>query len=126
MDLQDTHDVLIQMLESFECEVNTEKLIVDELHNSLHPLVMKRIIELFTNPKTNPNGAQFIFTTHDIESMDMLDNDEIWITDKDRNGQTKLKSISEFKGERSNKISKRYMSGRYGGIPNIGSLISDA
>ncbi|WP_304421659.1 AAA family ATPase, partial [Helicobacter japonicus] len=40
-------------------------LIIDELHNHLHPLMTKFIINLFHNENINKNNAQLIFTTHE-------------------------------------------------------------
>lgn len=40
-------------------------LAIDELHASLHPLIVRRIVDLFHSPKSNPHGAQLIFTTQD-------------------------------------------------------------
>ncbi|MCK5189480.1 MAG: ATP-binding protein, partial [Methylococcales bacterium] len=37
---------------------------IDELNNSLHPYIVRMIVDLFNNPETNPNHAQLIFTTH--------------------------------------------------------------
>lgn len=31
--------------------------VVDEIENSLHPLLIHRIVALFFSPETNPNGA---------------------------------------------------------------------
>ncbi|WP_425508363.1 AAA family ATPase [Tahibacter amnicola] len=38
------------------------RLVVDEMNNSLHPLLIQKIVELFHDPSVNRNGAQLIFT----------------------------------------------------------------
>ena len=45
-------------------------LFVDELDNSLHPHLVRYLVSLFNNPKTNPKGAQLIFTSHAHYLMD--------------------------------------------------------
>lgn len=44
-------------------------LIVDELHNHLHPAMTRFIIELFHNDKINTKNAQLIFTTHETSVL---------------------------------------------------------
>ena len=39
-------------------------LIVDELDSHLHPLLTKHLVSLFNSVEFNPNGDQFIFTSH--------------------------------------------------------------
>src|SRR5690606_9265729 len=41
---------------------NGHVLVVDELSSSLHPHALQGVIRLFQNKKTNPKGAQLIFT----------------------------------------------------------------
>ena len=38
-------------------------LVVDEIECSMHPLLVRKLIELFQSPKANPKGAQLIFAT---------------------------------------------------------------
>jgi hypothetical protein len=40
-------------------------IIVDELGSSIHPNIIREIVKLFQNPKTNHNQTQLIFTSHD-------------------------------------------------------------
>lgn len=98
-------------------------LVIDELDTKLHPLLTKQIIRLFRNPKTNPNNAQLIFATHDINLLEakLFRRDQIWFTEKDRFGASQLLPLSDFKkGVRNDeKISKRYMEGRYGAVPYL-------
>ena len=59
-------------------------LVIDELDAKLHPLLTRAIVQLFTNPKINPHGAQLVFTTHDTNQLhlDYVRRDEIWFTEK--------------------------------------------
>ena len=51
---------------------NGKVLIVDELDNSLHPFLVKYLINLFRNKKINSNGAQLICTTHETTDNDLI------------------------------------------------------
>lgn len=45
---------------------------------------MQAIIRIFNNPKTNPNNAQLVITTHDASLLgaNLFRRDQIWITEK--------------------------------------------
>ena len=97
-------------------------LVIDELDAKLHPLLTRAIIQLFTNPKINPHGAQLVFTTHDTNQLhlDYVRRDEIWFTEKSPVEATKLYSHIEFKDfDPSMDITEQYVNGRYGAIPRI-------
>jgi hypothetical protein len=49
----------------FDALNNGKTLFVDEIDRSLHPLLTRRLVQLFQSPKTNPNGAQLVFNSHD-------------------------------------------------------------
>jgi len=95
-------------------------IIVDEFEKSFHPLLTKTLLSLLINPKVNPQGAQLIFTTHDNSLMDILDNDQINLVQKDFTGATEIYTISDIRGLRSDiATSKRYTRGDFEGIPTI-------
>lgn len=97
-------------------------IIYDEFDTSLHPLLVKGIIELFYS-KVNCSNAQLIISTHNTHFLDfpaLFGRDQIWITEKQYNGETELYSISDFKGiKRSDLSAKTYLKGKFGGIPQI-------
>ena len=99
-------------------------LFVDELDARLHPLMTRRIIELFHSPLTNPNGAQLIFATHDTNLLDkaLFRRDQIWFAEKDRQGATHLASLAEYRVRNDAAFEKQYLEGRYGAIPFLGDL----
>ncbi len=97
-------------------------LIIDEISRSLHPYALKGIIALFMNKKINKKNAQLIFTTHDTTAMNFLDRNQIWLLDKGKYGNSTLTALTEFKGRADEAIEKRYLSGRYGALPNIKDL----
>ncbi|MDN5854007.1 MAG: AAA family ATPase [Actinomycetia bacterium] len=97
-------------------------LIVDELDASLHPRLSAELVRLFTDPTSNPEGAQLVFTSHDTSLLNHLNRDEVWLTEKDDRGATRLGALAEFAGERvrtSTNLEKAYLHGRFGGLPDI-------
>jgi AAA15 family ATPase/GTPase len=97
-------------------------LVVDELHDSLHPKMVKYLVELFHSEKTNPNNAQLIFTTHEtsILSQEVFRRDQIWFCEKDSAQATTLYPLSDFSPRKDKEnIELGYLSGRYGALPFI-------
>jgi len=95
-------------------------LILDEIDKSMHPSLVKFIMNLFRDPDINKAGAQLIVTTHDtgILTLDMFRRDQIYFTEKDsKTGVTDLYSLDEFSVRKTENIEKGYLMGRYGAIP---------
>lgn len=100
-------------------------LLIDHLDAYLHPLIVRRIVELFHHLHLNPTHAQLIFSTHDISLMNrrLLLRRQVWFTQKDEKQQSLLYNLSARKGVRkSTSFSKNYMHGKYGGIPNLSPI----
>lgn len=93
-------------------------LIVDELDSSLHPKIVSTLVEKHIYAEA---PSQLVFTTHDTHLMDakLLRRDQFWITERDMNGATQLRSIHDFEGRDSEDIEKRYYEGRYRGLPQL-------
>lgn len=97
-------------------------LVVDELDSSLHPLLVRRLVELFQNPVVNQKGAQLIFTTHDTSLLDpdLFRRDQIWFVEKDRDQASKLYPLSDFSPRKNEALERGYLMGRYGALPFLG------
>lgn len=106
-------------------------LFIDELDAKLHPLLTRYIINLFHNSETNIGNGQLIYSTHDTVNLnkDTFRRDEIWFTEKNRDGVSEMYALSDYilEEEENNKIGKKvrndatynkdYLTGRYGAIP---------
>lgn len=91
-------------------------VVVDEINNCLHPTIVEGIVRMFAQDK-NSKG-QLVFTTHDIELMDVKDvlrSDEIWFADK-LHGETMMYSHNDFKEHHTISKGRGYRDGRYGAI----------
>ncbi len=99
-------------------------LVIDELDASLHPMLVRGIINLFQKHTTNPAGAQLIFSSHDatLHQDQLLRRDQTWFTQKRDDGSTDLYSLSEFKVRNDLDIERAYLDGRFGGVPVLGNL----
>lgn len=104
---------------------NGRTLVVDELQNSLHPLALRYIVELFMNPQLNTNGAQLIFTTHDTNIFDTLTKDQIWLVKKGTDFSTKLIPLSDFNIRSKGAFGRAYLAGKFGALPNVKGWINE-
>jgi AAA15 family ATPase/GTPase len=98
-------------------------LFIDEFDSRFHPLLTKKIVELY-NSAENKN-AQLIFTTHDTNllSSDLLRRDQIDFVEKDKYGASHLYTLVEIKGVRNDaSFEKDYIQGKYGAIPFLGDF----
>lgn len=93
-------------------------MVVDELDSSLHPKLVEALIRKHVQGTLS---CQLLFTTHDTHLMDtkLLRRDQLWVTDRDMNGATQLRSIHDFEGRESEDVEKRYYEGRYRGLPLV-------
>ncbi|MCC5608290.1 ATP-binding protein [Nostoc sp. CHAB 5834] len=98
-------------------------IIVDELGTNIHPNIVKSIIKIFQNPKTNPRNAQLILTSHDntLQRNNLLRRDQIWFTQKRPDQSTELYPLTDFHVRNDLAIDKAYLDGRFGAVPFIPS-----
>lgn len=101
---------------------NGKPIIIDEFDARFHPLLTKKIVELFNSEESK---AQLIFTTHDTNllSSDLLRRDQIEFVEKDKYGASHLYTLVQFKGVRNTaSFEKDYIQGKYGAIPFLGNF----
>ena len=106
-------------------------LVIDELDAKIHPVLLRYVIMLFNNMEINKNGAQLIFTSHDLSTMnnDIFRRDEIWFVAKGKEQNSKLYSLVEFKNKKGEsvrmdaKYDKQYLEGKYGADPYLKTII---
>ncbi len=106
-------------------------LVIDELDAKIHPILLRHIIMMFNDMEINQHGAQLIFTSHDLSTMnsDVFRRDEIWFVAKGNRQNSKLYSLVEFKNEKGEsvrkdaKFDKQYLEGKYGADPYLKKII---
>ncbi|MGD6731604.1 MAG: AAA family ATPase [Pleomorphochaeta sp.] len=93
---------------------------IDEIDRSLHPLLTEKFVETFLQIAKERN-VQLLVSTHESQLMDLklLRKDEIWLFNKNNQGETKVYSMDEFNERFDKKIVKAYLEGRYRGIPEF-------
>ena len=104
-------------------------LVVDELDCSMHPALTRKLLQFFQDSRENRTGAQLVFATHDTSLMDqsLFRRDQIWLVEKDATEASRLFSLYDFKEKprMGEALEKRYLAGRYGGVPQLGQNFQD-
>lgn len=106
-------------------------LVIDELDAKIHPVLLKYLIMTFSNMEKNKKGAQLIFTSHDLSTMnsEVFRRDEIWFVAKGNRQNSQLYSLVEFKNKKGEsvrkdaKFDKQYLEGKYGADPYLRKII---
>lgn len=102
-------------------------LFVDELNDNLHPHLVKFLVQLFHDNRTNQKNAQLIFTAHEtsILTQEVFRRDQVWFTEKDEFNATTLYPLSDFSPRKGvEHLEKSYLQGRYGALPYFGDVAS--
>lgn len=106
-------------------------LVIDELDARLHPNLAGQLVRLFSEPETNPHGAQLVFNTHDVtllsrRSFGYLTRDQTWLTEKGVDGATGLVALREYKvRDGRDDVVKKYLLGNFSAVPYFDDGISD-
>ena len=90
--------------------------IIDEFGNHMHPHLTEYLLKIFQD-----SNCQLIFTTHNVKLMNSkyLTNDQKWIVNRDKIGNSKIYSISDYDIDEDKMLDNVYLDGLLGGIPNI-------
>lgn len=106
-------------------------MIVDELDAKLHPKLLRYIICLFKNPDINRNGAQLLFTSHDLTTMSntVFRRDEIWFAALNEKRESEIYSLYDIRTVDDKHINntaaynKQYLEGHYGADPYLKTIL---
>ena len=98
-------------------------VVVDELHDNLHPMLVRHLVEQFHDAAL-ASDAQLIFTTHDtsILNQDVFRRDQIWFCERNTHLETSIVPLTDFRPRKDiENLERGYLAGRYGAVPYIRS-----
>ena len=103
---------------------NGYTLVIDELDSKLHTNLVFKIISMFNSNEINKNNAQLIFNSHNTNLLDseLFRRDQVWFTEKDKYGESRLYSLADFKSDdvrKNESFEDNYIRGKYGAVPYL-------
>ena len=105
---------------------NGYTLVIDEIHNGLHPLALRKLLGLFHDSENNKHNAQLLYTSHETSVMrdDFVHKDQVWFAEKDKGEKASLYALAEFKEIRNlASFQKAYLDGRFGAVPRLKRIV---
>ena len=107
-----------RILEQFNALIGAllgETVIIDEIDNGIHDVLMKNIIMSIKDEIT----GQLIITTHNTLLLEVLPKENIYILSTDYNGNKIINSLKDYgiKIQKNNNARDLYFKGVFGGIP---------
>ena len=101
---------------------NDRVVVVDELDQSLHPLLVASLVGHFNGEMGHePCRAQLVMTVHDVTLLqEELDRGQVWLTEKDRETEAaSLTAMADYRPRKDEALMRGYLGGRYGGVPVV-------
>jgi hypothetical protein len=122
-----TKKVLYILLFLFDRLEHGGIIIADEFTASIHPLLLKLILDMISDEEINLGNCQTLFSTHDIFFMrkEQFRRDEINFIYKSKIGISQITRLYDFKDRDMKRVRndatywKNYLKGMYDAIPDI-------
>ena len=93
-------------------------LIWDEIEDSLHPYLARKVLQLFTSKTLNRLNAQLIFTTHAPLLLDNCTKTQIYLVEKNAQLASEIFCLADVEGVRNtDNFAAKYLTGTYGAVP---------
>ena len=108
----------------YVAEQNNKLLPIDEIESSLHPMLLKFMIQRFLK---TPSRSQLLLTTHYDPLFkaadDYLRKDSFWLMDKREDGNSVLYPLISKNGvNKMRSLQRAYMNNKLGALPQIANI----
>lgn len=97
-------------------------LVMDEFDINCHSMLLPNLVNLFLDKSVNKKSAQFIFTAHSTEIIDVLGKYRTILVNKEKS-ESYAYRLDEIPGDlirNDRSISALYREGKIGGVPKYG------
>lgn len=94
-------------------------ILEDELGRNYHTRLTEYYLNLIGKLEEGHNHVQMLFASHDTRILNLLNQGQIYLVDKDDQGATFLKLLDDYIIREKDNIELGYLKGRYGAIPYI-------
>ena len=115
-----TQRILCLLDRIFDSLEKGKLLVWDEIDASIHPLVVREIIKLFSNSDYNKTNAQIIFSTHAPLLLNDRNKTQIILVERNNKLASEVYRLDDVEGIRNDdNFCNKYLAGSYGAIGNI-------
>ncbi len=106
---------IVRQFDSLTGALIGKTVIIDEIDNGIHDVLMKNIIMSIKDEIT----GQLVITTHNTLLLELLPKENIYIIDIDYKGNKKINCINDYdlKIQKNNNNRDLYFKGMFGGLP---------
>ena len=113
-----TRELFIYIFDILNAFKNGGVVVYDEINRYYHPEIEMALLSIFSSEEFNTKHAQIFFASHNHETFDLLELDQVFIVEKIDSSSVayKLSEIEDLK-KRDN-IKKKYRLGMLGGVPD--------
>ena len=118
-DSSGTRDVIDNIAELLFINNDGGLFIEDEFGRNYHTKLTEYFLGLFNSNEVNDGKAQLLFSTHDTNIFNLLNPEQIYLVDKDKDGATYVKLLDDYLIREKDNVELGYLKGRYGAIPDI-------
>lgn len=92
-------------------------ILEDELGKDYHTKLTEYYLKLIGKLEQGNDHVQMLFASHDTKILNLLNQGQIYLVDKDDQGATFLKLLDDYIIREKDNIELGYLKGRYGAIP---------
>lgn len=114
-----TRSLFFTMINILSALKHNNIVIIDEIESGFHPEALNKLVSYFIDKNKNKN-AQIIFSSHSFGFMNKLDMHQIFLTEKNSNGESSVYRLNKVERIRTDEnFLAKYMTGAYGAFPKI-------
>jgi len=114
-----TRSLFFAMANILSALKNNNIVIIDEIETGFHPEALNKLISYFID-EDKEKRAQIIFSSHSLGFINKLDMHQIFLTEKNKIGESVVRRLNEVDGIRTDEnFLAKYMAGSYGAFPKI-------
>lgn len=92
-------------------------ILEDELGRNYHTKLTEYYLKLIEKLGKEHSRVQMLFASHDTKILNLLNQGQIYLVDKDDQGATFLKLLDDYIIREKDNVELGYLKGRYGAIP---------
>ena len=116
-DSDGTKEIIKNMAEIMYIGKEGGLMLEDELGGNYHTKLTQYFLNVIKSKEINEGNAQLLFSSHDTKILNILNTDQIYLVDKDDDGATYVKLLSDYQIRPEMNVELGYLKGKFGGIP---------